>query len=134
MLTEKQLLAMPAEDYMNEAQVAFFKALLEEKARQIIARLDGEGETLLLQRQADAADSASSEEAMTLKLSMDQKDRASLLQVNRALNLIETGDYGYCLETGEEIGLKRLLLLPESVYTVETMRVIEAKSSHQRAA
>ncbi|EGH25989.1 RNA polymerase-binding protein DksA, partial [Pseudomonas amygdali pv. mori str. 301020] len=43
-------------------------------------------------------------------------------------------DYGFFQETGEAIGIKRLLLVPESLYSVESMRALEAKGMHQRQA
>lgn len=134
MLNEQDLLRSSEDEYMSDEQLSFFKAKLVEKAAFITQRLNGNNDSLSVQRSADANDAASGEEALTLKLSMDIKDRATLRQVKKALQLIEDGEYGFCLETGEPIGLKRLLLIPESIYTVETMRVIEAKMGHVRAA
>ncbi|MBL3828930.1 molecular chaperone DnaK [Pseudomonas syringae pv. theae] len=52
--------------------------------------------------------------------------------VHKALEILALGDYGFCQETGEAIGIKRLLLVPESLYSVESMRALEAKGMHLR--
>ncbi|EGH05278.1 molecular chaperone DnaK [Pseudomonas amygdali pv. aesculi] len=63
---------------------------------------------------------------------MIESGRQALIHVLKVLEILALGDYGFCQETGEAIGLKRLLLVPESLYSVEWMRVLEAKGMHQR--
>ncbi|RMR22212.1 DnaK suppressor domain-containing protein [Pseudomonas syringae pv. persicae] len=58
---------------------------------------------------------------------MIESGRQALSNVLKALEILALGDYGFCQETGEAIGLKRLLPVPESLYSVESMRVLEAK-------
>nr|WP_246336089.1 TraR/DksA family transcriptional regulator [Azomonas macrocytogenes] len=116
---------------MNAEQQAFFKKLLEEKTRRVQQRLVENQEACRIERQPDDTDFATTEEQRSMALSMIDRDRVELKRINNALEIIESGDYGFCLETGDPIGIKRLLLVPESLYSVETMRIREAKDAHQ---
>ncbi len=133
MLTEKEILALGPEDYMNEAQLRFFKSRLEAKVSVISERLQRYQDSMQAERHSDAADTASSEESRNMAMNMAAMDRKELQNARTALAAIEEGEYGYCQETGEPIGLKRLLLVPESLYSVETMRTIESKQQHLRS-
>ncbi|WP_375233117.1 TraR/DksA family transcriptional regulator, partial [Pseudomonas ficuserectae] len=79
-------------------------------------------------------DFASDEENRAVAASMIERDRQTLSHVLKALEILALGDYGFFQETGEAIGIKRLLLVPESLYSVESMRALEAKGMHQRQA
>lgn len=132
MLTEIELLAQDDEQYMSDDQVAFFKNRLLEKALLIRERLD-EGETSVdWTQQADATDVASTAEMSRTLQSLADTARSELARVNQALKRINSGDYGFCMITDEPIGLRRLLAVPESVHTVESMMLIEAKAAHLR--
>jgi DnaK suppressor protein len=65
-------------------------------------------------------------------VNMIERDKRALSNVRLALEAIVLGDYGFCRETGEPIGLPRLMLVPESLYSVESMRVQETKNAHLR--
>lgn len=134
MLNESELLAQNEDDYMNDAQVAFFKNLLEQKAVALKDRIRANQNACVIERQPDDADFASTEEQRTMAVNMIERDNKELVRVNRALAQIESGEYGYCVDLGEPIGVKRLLLVPESPYSVEAMRIREAKGLHQRVA
>lgn len=134
MLTSKLILAQSEDEYMSDAQQDFFKNLLLEKMAHITKRMRAGQDSLNIERHADAADTASVEENRSLSLNMAVRDNQEITRIKRALSVLADGDYGYCLESGEEIGIKRLLAVPESLYSVESMRVIEAKLQHQRGA
>ena len=65
-------------------------------------------------------------------MSFVSRDTAELKRVSLALAAITEDEYGYCQETGVEIGIPRLLAVPESLYSVEAMSVIEAQRQHLR--
>lgn len=132
MLTIAELMAQPQNDYMNDEQLAFFNDLLARKAQDLRDHLNAHRQDFEIERHSDEADFASDEEERAVAVKMIERDRVTLGQVSHALELIRQGDYGFCRETGEPIGIQRLLLVPESLYCVESMRVIEAKSRHSQ--
>lgn len=129
-LTEKALLAMPAASYMNAAQLEFFRELLRKQRQDLLDNAtmtidhlrDGEAE-------ADPNDRATLEEEHSLELRIRDRERKMLPRVDAALRRIETGQFGYCEETGEPIGLRRLLARPTTVYSIEAQ---ERHESRQR--
>lgn len=130
MINADQLLSQSVDDYMNDEQLSFFNGLLACKAQELRDRLDGHRQDAEIERHPDEADFASDEEERAVAVKMIERDRVTLNQVIHAMELIRIGDYGFCKETGEPIGLQRLLLVPESIYSVESMRIIEAKGRH----
>lgn len=119
-ITEKQLLAMPEKDYMNEAQLAFFKDRLQQLEQDILANASQTTDKLReTQFVPDPADRATIEEEHALELRTRDRERKLLKKVQQALKLIEEGDYGWCEETGEPIGLPRLLARPTANLSLE---------------
>lgn len=133
-MTEEQLLAQGAEDYMNAGQLAFFKQLLEGKADAIRERIREQQALCQIERHPDATDAASIEEDRSKALRLIDMDNTTLTKIKAALNAITEGEYGYCQDTGEPITIKRLLLIPESLLSVDAMQARELRSRHQRAA
>lgn len=133
-MTEEQLLAQSADDYMNAEQLAFFKQLLGTKADSIRERIRANQLLCQIERQADASDAASIEEDRTKALRLIDMDNGILANIKAALDAMSEGQYGYCQDTGEPITLKRLLLIPESLLCVDAMEARESRSRHQRAA
>ncbi len=120
LLTEKELLAMPESDYMNDAQLAFFRDRLQQLEQEILSNADTTTENLReTQFVPDPADRATIEEEHALELRTRDRERKLLKKVQQSLKLIETGEYGYCEETGEPIGLKRLLARPTATLSLE---------------
>lgn len=122
-LTEAELLKMPEKDYMNEAQLAFFKDLLE-KTKDDLLRNAGETtehlrETVLV---PDPADRATIEEEHALELRTRDRERKLLKKVQQAIERINNKDFGYCEETGDPIGLPRLLARPTATLTLEAQQ------------
>lgn len=105
-LTEAELLQMPDSDYMNEAQLAFFRARLQQMEKDLLANADETTEHL---RETvivpDPADRATIEEEHALELRTRDRERKLLKKVQQSLARIDSGEYGYCEETGEAIGV-----------------------------
>ena len=111
----------PEEDYMNEDQLAFFKDLLLSIQDDIISKANRT--TDYLQQQSatpDPVDRAALEEEYALELRTRDRERKLLTKVQASLKQIDEGTYGYCLNTGEPIGLKRLLARPTATLSVES--------------
>lgn len=134
MLSEKELLAQPEEAYMGPEQIEFFRHRLQEKRRVLLERKHViQAECQAATATADIVDAASDEEERKMAINMLALCDAELRKIAKALNEMDDGEYGYCLETGEPIGLKRLLTVPESLYSMETARMHEQRASHTRA-
>lgn len=127
-LTEEDLLLMPAEDYMNEAQVAFFKTKLETLLAELLANGDQTIDSLRsVDDKGDEIDRASSIMSQGLELRFRNRDAKLLVKVRHALQKIENGTYGWCEETGEPIGLRRLLARPTATLCLEAQSTREQK-------
>ena len=119
-LTEVELLAAPEKDYMNDAQLAFFKKRLLELRDQLLQNADDTGEHLRENEvTTDPSDRATLEEEYTLELRTRDRERKLLKKVEKSLKLIDDGSYGWCEETGEPIGVPRLLARPTATFSLE---------------
>lgn len=117
-----------SEPFMNERQRAYFRRKLliwkEEILRQTRETLQGLHEESL--QHADLADRATSETDRALELRARDRQRKLIAKIDAALARIEDGSYGYCEETGEPIGLKRLDARPIATLS------LEAQERHER--
>lgn len=119
-LTEEQLLAMPESDYMNAAQLEFFRQRLLDLEQEILNKATATTENLReTQFVPDPADRATIEEEHALELRTRDRERKLLKKVRQSLETIDSGEYGWCEETGEPIGLKRLLARPTANLSLE---------------
>jgi DnaK suppressor protein len=120
LLTEAEVLKMSDKDYMNEDQLAFFKNRLEQLQAEILRNA---GQTTENLRETvivpDPADRATIEEEHALELRTRDRERKLIRKIDEALKRVEDGSYGYCLETGEEIGIKRLEARPVATLSLE---------------
>lgn len=121
-LTEQDIInwSGPEEDYMNEDHLAFFKELLNKLQEELIS--NASATTNHLQEQVvtpDPADRATLEEEYALELRTRDRERKLLTKVQASLRQIEDGSYGFCKDTDEPIGLKRLLARPTATLSVE---------------
>jgi DnaK suppressor protein len=128
-LTEDEVLAMPDEEYMNEKQMEFFRLRLTMLKDDLLSNA---GETTEHLREdtsivPDPADRATIEEEHALELRTRDRERKLLKKISQALARIEGGDYGYCDETGEPIGIARLLARPTATLTLEAQQRRELK-------
>jgi DnaK suppressor protein len=119
-LTEADLIKAPERDYMNEAQLAFFKQRLLEIRAQLLNNADDTGQHLREnETTTDPSDRATLEEEYTLELRTRDRERKLLKKVEKSLKQIEDGEYGFCEETGEPIGIPRLLARPTATLSLE---------------
>jgi DnaK suppressor protein len=119
-LTEDEILKAPEKDYMNESQLAFFKRRLLDIRDQILRNADDTGEHLRENEiTTDPSDRATLEEEYTLELRTRDRERKLLEKVEKSLRMIDDGSYGYCEETGEPIGIPRLLARPMTTLSIE---------------
>lgn len=126
-LTEEQLLAMPEDDYMNAVQLDFFRHKLVSMREEILENARETGEHLKENEVfADPSDRATVEEENMLEQRVRDRERKLLKKINASIQRIEDGSYGFCLDTGEPIGLPRLLARPTAELS------IEAQEKHER--
>jgi DnaK suppressor protein len=119
-LTEEEILKAPEKDYMNEAQLAFFKKKLLELRDQLLQNADDTGEHLRENEiTTDPSDRATLEEEYTLELRTRDRERKLLKKVEKSLRMIDDGSYGWCEETGEPIGVPRLIARPTATLSLE---------------
>ncbi|GFO83559.1 MAG: RNA polymerase-binding transcription factor DksA [Methyloceanibacter sp.] len=135
MATAKKNKALPEdyapsddEPFMNELQRAYFRRKLLNwrdeilrSTKETLQHLQNDSE-----QHADIADRATSESERALELRARDRQRKLISKIDEALARIEDGTYGYCEETGEPIGLKRLDARPIATLSVE------AQERHER--
>jgi DnaK suppressor protein len=128
-LTDAELIAMPDSEYMNEKQLAAFRFKLLRLKQDI---LSSAGETTEHLREdtvvvPDPADRATIEEEHALELRTRDRERKLLKKIEQSIARIDAGDYGYCDETGEPIGVGRLLARPTATLSLEAQQRRELK-------
>lgn len=127
-LTEQELLAMSDKDYMNDKQLEFFRNRLTEMDAEL---RHNAGQTTENLREStvvpDPADRATIEEEHALELRTRDRERKLLKKVQAAIKRIDEGEYGYCEETGEPIGVRRLLARPTATLSLEAQERREIK-------
>ena len=127
-LTEQELLAMSDKDYMNDKQLEFFRNRLTEMEAEL---RHNAGQTTENLRESnvvpDPADRATIEEEHALELRTRDRERKLLKKVQAAIKRIDEGEYGYCEETGEPIGVRRLLARPTATLSLEAQERREIK-------
>lgn len=128
LLTEAQILKMGEKDYMNDAQLAFFRDRLQQLEKELLKNADETTEhlreTVLV---PDPADRATIEEEHALELRTRDRERKLLKKVQQSLLSIDSGEYGWCEETGEPIGVPRLLARPTATLSLEAQQRRELK-------
>ncbi|MBI2769752.1 MAG: RNA polymerase-binding protein DksA [Burkholderiales bacterium] len=128
-LGDAEVLAMPDSEYMNDKQMAFFRLKLVQLKTDI---LNSAGETTEHLREdtvivPDPADRATIEEEHALELRTRDRERKLLKKIEQSIGRIDAGDYGYCDETGEPIGVGRLLARPTATLSLEAQQRRELK-------
>lgn len=128
-ISDEEVLAMPDEQYMNALQMAFFRLKLVQLKTDILANA---GETTEHLREdtvivPDPADRATIEEEHALELRTRDRERKLLKKIEQSIARIDSGDYGYCDETGEPIGVGRLLARPTATLSLEAQQRRELK-------
>ena len=128
-LSEAEILAMPEGEYMNEKQLEFFRVKLQTLKDDLLSNA---GETTEHLREdtsivPDPADRATIEEEHALELRTRDRERKLLKKISQSLGRIDAGDYGFCDETGEPIGLGRLIARPTATLSLEAQQRRELK-------
>ncbi len=128
-LSDEELMAMPEAEYMNDKQLDFFRARLQKLKDDLLSNA---GETTEHLREdtsivPDPADRATIEEEHALELRTRDRERKLLKKISQSLGRIESGDYGFCDETGEPIGIGRLLARPTATLSLEAQQRRELK-------
>jgi DnaK suppressor protein len=128
-LSDAEVLAMADTEYMNDKQMAFFRLKLLQLKQDI---LNSAGETTEHLREdtvivPDPADRATIEEEHALELRTRDRERKLLKKIEQSIGRIDAGDYGYCDETGEPIGVGRLLARPTATLSLEAQQRRELK-------
>ncbi|WP_394326848.1 RNA polymerase-binding protein DksA [Ectopseudomonas composti] len=132
-LSQAELLTQPADDYMNDAQQRFFRELLLTQRAELQARIDDEFTQLREpDTSSDVADIGAAEEQRQWQLRLLEREKKLLDKIDQALERLARGEYGWCAETGEAIGLKRLLLRPTATLCIEAKERQEQREKHQR--
>lgn len=127
-LTAEEILKMPEDDYMNAQQLEFFRRRLTDLEKELRANAD---RTTVNLRETtvvpDPADRATIEEEHALELRTRDRERKLLKKVQAAIKRIDDGDYGYCEETGDPIGVARLMARPTATLSLEAQQRRELK-------
>ena len=128
-LSEPEIMAMPDSEYMNEKQIDFFRSKLQTLKDDLLSNA---GETTEHLREdtsivPDPADRATIEEEHALELRTRDRERKLLKKISQSLTRLDSGEYGFCDETGEPIGLGRLIARPTATLSLEAQQRRELK-------
>jgi DnaK suppressor protein len=128
-LTDAEAIAMPDSEYMSALQLAFFRLKLVQLKKEILSNA---GETTEHLREdtsvvPDPADRATIEEEHALELRTRDRERKLLKKIEQSIARIDSEDYGYCDETGEAIGVARLIARPTANLSLEAQQRRELK-------
>lgn len=128
-LTDEEVLSMPDAEYMNDTQLAFFRHKLVRLKQDILANAGQTTENLREDTVVvpDPADRATIEEEHALELRTRDRERKLLKKIEQSIARIDSGDYGYCDETGEAIGVGRLIARPTANLSLEAQQRRELK-------
>lgn len=132
-LTKEEVLNAKAEDYMNFEQQLFFKNLLLDLHDTTTARIVEAKDRMMRPAEfSDPSDRASWEEQSSIALRIVDREQKLLPKIHQALERIRLGTYGYCLESGEPIGVARLMIRPTAEYSAEVKSIKEIKEHRYR--
>ncbi|MBH44067.1 MAG: RNA polymerase-binding protein DksA [Gammaproteobacteria bacterium] len=120
--------ATKGEEYMSPEQIKHFKFILYEWKKLLMKEVDKTVEHMKQDssKLSDPNDAATQEEEFRLELRTRDRERKLILKIDQALQRIEEGTYGFCEDTGEPIGIKRLEARPIATLS------IEAQERHER--
>ena len=131
MLTKEKILRAPKKNYMDKDQLSFFKTQLNELKKETLKHIKDAKDRLSNQPDSsDEVDRAQHEIDSMLFLRIVERESKLLPKIDKALLRIKAGDYGYCLETGEPIGLERLITRPTAEFCAEVKSINEEKEKH----
>jgi len=129
-MDETTLLNAAEEDYMNAEQLAFFDQRLQDLRKDTLEEIETLREEITQARVSDMSDRATLEEEAIIAIRIADRKRQLIPKIDAARQRIRQGDYGYCLQTGEPIGIARLLIRPTAEYCADVKTMNERKESH----
>ncbi|MBI1363871.1 MAG: RNA polymerase-binding protein DksA [Proteobacteria bacterium] len=119
------------EEYMGKQQLAYFRDVLlawrsqlEQESMETVKELQ-ENSAIM----SDLNDQASIEYEQTVELRTRDRERKLIQKIDEALERIDTGEFGYCEETGDPIGIPRLMARPIATLCIEAKRIQEKKEN-----
>ena len=131
MLTKEKILRAPKKNYMDKDQLSFFKPQLTELKKETLMHIkDAKDRLSNPPACSDEVDRAQHEIDSMLFLRIVERESKLLPKIDKALLRIKAGDYGYCLETGDPIGLERLISRPTAEFCAEVKSINEEKEKH----
>ncbi|NGN96303.1 molecular chaperone DnaK [Grimontia sp. S25] len=129
-LTEEEILKQPESKYMDDAQLAFFKQRLIDLHDSTLERIKSAKEQMVSPMDfSDPSDRATCEEQSALALRIVDREQKLLPKIKLSLERIRLETYGYCLQTGEPIGIPRLLIRPTAEYCADVKAILEMKET-----
>ncbi len=127
-MDEKTLLSAPESEYMNEKQLAFFDKRLRELRAETLEEIDAIKQEVRHNTQvSDVTDRATLEEEAMLALRIADRKQQLIYKIDQARQHIRSGDYGYCLQSGEPIGIARLLIRPTAEHCTDIKIINERR-------
>lgn len=121
---------------MCPEQLQYFRNKLENWRRELREEAQNTIDDMRDERHfqvGDEGDRASRESSQTLELRARDRQRKLLRKIEQALVRIDRGEYGYCEETGEPIGLQRLNIRPVATLCLEAQEVREIRERYHRS-
>ena len=126
--------AKKGEEYMNEKQTEHFRAILDSWKNELMEEVD---RTVGHMKDdaanfPDPADRASQEEEFSLELRTRDRERKLIKKIDESMNMLDSGDYGYCETCGVEIGIKRLEARPTATQCIDCKSLDEIKEKQTK--
>lgn len=132
-MTEQELLSQPEQAYMDAGQQDFFRKLLLAQRTQLQERISTEFQLMReYEPSSDPSDLGTVEEQRHWQLRLLEREKKLLDKIDEALERLAKGEYGWCKDTGEPIGLRRLLLRPTATLCIEAKERQERQERHLR--
>ncbi|MGN1393066.1 MAG: RNA polymerase-binding protein DksA [Succinivibrionaceae bacterium] len=119
----------PGEEYMNEKQKAHFRKILEAWRDQLRSEVNHTVDHMNDETTnfPDPIDRASQEEDFSLELRIRDRERKLIKKIEKTINKIDSDDFGYCSDCGEEIGIKRLEARPTADLCINCKNLAEIR-------
>ena len=122
-----------SEPYMCPEQLAYFYNILNTQKEELLSDSDSVLNAVRMAEKTesvgvgDESDNASYNQDITMDLRLSERNNKLLQKINAALARMETGEYGYSVISGDEIGLKRMMARPLATMTVEEQEEYESR-------